>query len=765
MVYSRIEGCIVYSCFMALVQNRLTVFYVYGAHMSWSPAAFLWIWLAVIPDVLVLLILFILLIYIPWKWPDSNRYYILFGLIFASFVLIILSSNILLLIRTGYTINWKVVLALKVKSTAILYWPEIFKFILILFSQLFLGFVLWRIGHSYVRKTINSHYFRPLHTRYAVVSIIFGLLVIYSTIVVYFPPVHSWKEPSLNVVLSLFPATFKYYGKSEDAVQNYWEKNETDFIEQFIRAPKIQMSQPTTILSKPVKHIFLIILESIRADVLPFNSNFSKTIGTKSRTNVTADDVSPFFNSLWNGSVRTTATTIATYTLKSLIGTLCGIYPLNVDFLEEASSKNKFYKICLPELLRQTFRTSKTSSSFRSAFFTSARDDFDRQRELIRRMKFDNVYSGFEVINRTGPVPDVGMFGPADSTILPLLWDWIDNNLDENKENKLMTSLLLTGTHEPFVMPPKERIYRNYLEDTRANKYLNTIRATDTILKTIIDGLKSRDLYNETLIVIVSDHGYAFRDWGRKSLAAWRVPFECAFLVPLMLHNPNLKAKQLDGQYTNMDILPTIMDALLSSQGTLNGSVNRLLNVQQDKLNSILSQYEGTSLLRLPNAHKNQRYTFHLDNPGNSHVIVKQYPRKLVYDVHYDEAHLFHLGYDPRESIDIISFDRRDYKGTYPDWIQVDHIRNSSRVWSKRFGQKNKISDYHKKLLRKNFSEQISVIKPNINRISLKEMLDWADATLELASIWTTLVKVRYLYGNITIAPSKYNFQLKTKGT
>ncbi|CAF3532616.1 unnamed protein product [Rotaria sp. Silwood1] len=373
-------------------------------------------------------------------------------------------------------------------------------------------------------------------------------------------------------------------------------------------------------------------------------------------------------------------------------------------------------------------------------------------------MGFDNIYSGFEVANRMGSVPDVGMFGPSDSNILPLLWDWIDDTLDEDKERQLMLSLLLTGTHDPFVMPSTEPIYHDYIEDTRVNKYLNTMRVVDGVLKTIVDGLKFRQMYNETLIIIISDHGYAFRDWGRKSLAAWRVPFECGFLVPLMLHNPYLEAKQLDAQYTNMDILPTIMDILLSSQKIAHESINYLLTVRQDQLNSILSRYEGTSLLRLSIEQETQRYTFHLDNPGDSHVIVKQYPRKLVYDVHYDEVHLFHLGYDPQESIDLILFDRPDYIGTYPDWLLVDQSRNSLRNWLGRWiNTKNNLSDNHKKLLRKRFRQSMSDLRQNVSRISLQDMLDWADATLELASVWTALVKVRYFYGNMTFDSLKHH--------
>ena len=654
----------------------------------------------------------------------------------------------------GHSIDWRLVFELNVASTMILYWPELPKFFLILFSQLLFGVILWSIGHSYARKSTNSRYIRTLYCRYSIVAIVVGFCVVYSSISYFHPSMRSWEELSSNVVLNLLPATFKYYIKTENKLQLYWNQCEIDPVEQLIRAPAVRISQPSTILRKPIKHVFLIISESIRADVLPLNVKFAEAVGTRFHTNTTRDSVTPFLNYLWNNSVRTTATTVASYTLKSLIGTICGIYPLNIDFLEEINQKNKFYEICLPDLLHKTFRRSKNQSMFRSAFLTAARDNFDHQRELIKRMGFNEIYSGFEIAAQNRSIPDVGMFGPPDAAIMPLLWHWFDSNLNNDKERKLLTTLLMTGTHDPFVMPPTEAIYHNYIEDTRANKYLNTIRVADFFLKTIVDGLKLRRLYDETLIVILSDHGYAFRDWGKESLALWRVSFEAGFSIPLMLHNPHLKPKHLNGQFTNMDVLPTIMDTLLSSQKVSDDSDNSLLTVQQDQLESILARYEGTSLLRLPVEQQLQRYTFHLDNPGDSYIIVKQHPRKLVYDSHYDDVHLFHLEYDPHESIDLILFDRSDYVGDYPDWLLVDHSQNSSPSWSGRWvSTKNNLSDNHKKILFKRINQSTSGSRSNVSRISLQEMLDWADAALQLASIWTALVKARYFYGNMTFSP------------
>jgi lipoteichoic acid synthase len=280
------------------------------------------------------------------------------------------------------------------------------------------------------------------------------------------------------------------------------------------------------------------------------------------------------------------------------------------------------------------------------------------------------------------------------------------------------------------------------------NNYLNTIRLSDALLETVVDGLKARQLYNDTLMIIMSDHGFAFHDWGRKSLATWKVSLESGFSIPLMFHNPHLEAKQLRGQFTNMDLLPTIMDVLLSSQASTHQLTNHLLSVEHDKLQSILSRYEGITLFRSPAEQQIERYTFHLANPGNTKIIVRQYPRKLVYDIYDDYVYVYHLIHDPQESINLIDFDHDSWAVPYPDWVQNDLKRRPSRNWKGQWvHDKNHISDYHRNLLKKHFDPSMS----NTSSVSLTEMLDWADATLQLAAVWTTLVRTRYLYGNKTV--------------
>ncbi len=101
---------------------------------------------------------------------------------------------------------------------------------------------------------------------------------------------------------------------------------------------------------------------------------------------------------------------------------MCGIYPLTTNFLKETNEGNFLYQKCLPELLRETFRTTNNRPVFRSASFTAARDEWDQQRALDKSFKFDTVISGFDIYEQaTRRLPDTNWFGPADSNILSLM--------------------------------------------------------------------------------------------------------------------------------------------------------------------------------------------------------------------------------------------------------------------------------------------------------------------------------------------------------
>ena len=88
-------------CFVATVANRIKVLQYYANEINFSLYTVVWLWFIVIPDLFVLLILYILLFHIRWKCPQLYQCCILFGYSLAVFILLISTGNILMLTITG----------------------------------------------------------------------------------------------------------------------------------------------------------------------------------------------------------------------------------------------------------------------------------------------------------------------------------------------------------------------------------------------------------------------------------------------------------------------------------------------------------------------------------------------------------------------------------------------------------------------------------------------------------------------------------------
>lgn len=92
--------------------------------------------------------------------------------------------------------------------------------------------------------------------------------------------------------------------------------------------------------------------------------------------------------------------------------------------------------------------------------------------------------------------------------------------------------------------------------------YDGLIRKVDTHIGRVIDDLKSAGLYDDTLIVITSDHGDGFLEHGFISHST--TPYDEVSRVPLIVKLPGQGAagRVVDEQVRLIDILPTVLEAL-----------------------------------------------------------------------------------------------------------------------------------------------------------------------------------------------------------
>lgn len=136
--------------------------------------------------------------------------------------------------------------------------------------------------------------------------------------------------------------------------------------------------------------------------------------------------------------------------------------------------------------------------------------------------------------------PMASSWGTEDGVMIDALIKWIDAD-----PSRPFFSLLWTDqTHDPYTLSAST-VPLDFLDETATPKgpllerYLNSIRQVDGHLGRLFDALRSRNLADDTLVVITGDHGEAFAD-KHDVLGHGGAMFDECLRVPLMLWNPRL---------------------------------------------------------------------------------------------------------------------------------------------------------------------------------------------------------------------------------
>lgn len=93
-------------------------------------------------------------------------------------------------------------------------------------------------------------------------------------------------------------------------------------------------------------------------------------------------------------------------------------------------------------------------------------------------------------------------------------------------------------------------------------------RFADEQVGRLLDGLRQRDLYEDTIVVITSDHGEALGEHG--AFGHYNAPYEELFRVPLVIRVPGIDSYSISEQVGLVEIAPTILDYLDEPTTTTN---------------------------------------------------------------------------------------------------------------------------------------------------------------------------------------------------
>jgi len=157
------------------------------------------------------------------------------------------------------------------------------------------------------------------------------------------------------------------------------------------------------------------------------------------------------------------------------------------------------------------------------------------------------------------------------------------------------------------------------------NLYDGEIAYTDSQLGRLLGELRRRGLGEETLVIVMGDHGEEFADHGK--FAHGHTLHAELLQVPLILAGAGVEPGVVDTSLVgNIDVLPTVMAAAGSSAPE--GSPGR----------DLLSPYDGPP-----------RTMFASGLGGSRQACARRLDRKVVWHVEADSAYAYDLAADPAE--------------------------------------------------------------------------------------------------------------------
>ncbi len=233
---------------------------------------------------------------------------------------------------------------------------------------------------------------------------------------------------------------------------------------------------------------------------------------------------------------------VVPHTSKALVSSLCGHWPHLVTDVHEARPGG-LPGACLPELLG--------SLGYKTSFYQPAREEFEDRFRLLHQLGFDQYWAvdalppGFEEVNYFG-IEDRAMLAPG------LNWS------AQQKDPFLAVYLTLTSHHD-YKVPEIWPVVDYPDVSGKLEEQLNSIAYVDDFVGKLVQGYKDRGLYENTVFLVLGDHGEAFGEHRRHQhdLVIW----EEGMHVPGMLFGGPLRgrAERVPGAWSQVDLLPTLL--------------------------------------------------------------------------------------------------------------------------------------------------------------------------------------------------------------
>ena len=257
----------------------------------------------------------------------------------------------------------------------------------------------------------------------------------------------------------------------------------------------------------------------------------------------TSGNLTPYLATLAGQGVEFTNTRSSlTHTTKVLFSLLTGRFPSVSQDLAEAVPAVKPYA-GIATILKQKL-------NFRTAFFQSAKGNFESRPALVYNLGFDKFWARDDLSNTDA---FLGYLACDEFAMLEPITEWIKAD-----QKPFFLTILCSVAHDPYVVPDwfatpaKEPIQR----------YRQAIFYTDKFIAALDIELAKLNLTDKTIFCVIGDHGEAFGEHGL--LGHERIAFDEVLHIPWIIRAPFLiqPATKITQPLGSVDLTPTLLALL-----------------------------------------------------------------------------------------------------------------------------------------------------------------------------------------------------------